>query len=423
MKGRQRLLVALGILLVGGLGAVLIVLLRPSVEPRPVPPVAPLVRVQRVEPNALDFVVRAHGTVMPRSESDLIPQVSGPVVWVSDALASGGFFEAGEPLVRIEPADYEVAVESARAAVARSTSEHERAAKELERQKLLAKRSVASAAHYDDAVNAERIAAAALREARAKLDRAELDLERTQIVAPFAGRVREESVDVGEFVNRGTSIGKIYAVDYAEVRLPIPDSELGFIDLPMLYRGEGPEDGPQVRLRARFAGREHTWMGRIVRTEGEIDPRSRMVHVVAQVADPYGRAEGDVPSAEDRTSDPNERPPLAVGLFVDAEILGRRVEGAVVLPRAALRDGDRVIVVDADQRMRFRDVEVLRSEREDVVIGGGLASGEDVVVSPLAAAVDGMKVRVSRNEPDQAGLAEALPGTARKRPAVASVRP
>jgi RND family efflux transporter MFP subunit len=381
------------------------------------------VRVQRVEPNALDFVVRAHGTVMPRSESDLIPQVSGPVVWVSDALASGGFFEAGEPLVRIERADYDVALESARAAVARSTSEHDRAAKELDRQKRLASSSVASAARYDDAINAQQIAAAALREAQAKLDRAELDLGRTEIVAPFAGRVREESVDVGEFVNRGTSIGKIYAVDYAEVRLPIPDAELGFIDLPMLYRGDTPEGGPQVRLSARFAGGDHTWMGRVVRTEGEIDPRSRMVHVVVQVSDPYGRADGGADSSEAGAGGESERPPLAVGLFVDAEIFGRRVEGAVVLPRTALRDGNRVLVVDADQRMRFRDVEVLRSEREDVVIGGGLASGEDVVVSPLAAAVDGMKVRVTRNEPDQAGLAEALPGSAEEHRDVASVRP
>jgi len=423
VRERAQLLVPLAILLVGALGAALIALTRPSVDPRPATPVAPLVRVERVEPAAVDFVVRAQGTVAPRTESDLIPQVSGPVVWVSDALASGGFFEADDPLVRIERADYEVALESARAAVARSRSEHERAAKELERQKRLAKRSVASAARFDDAVNAEQIAAAALREANAKLERAELDLARTQIVAPFAGRVREESVDVGEFVTRGTPIAKIYAVDYAEVRLPIPDTELGFVDLPMLYRGDTPEAGPEVRLRARFAGREETWSGHVVRTEGEIDPRSRMVNVVVQVPDPYGRTEAGGAGAASPAGKGSERPPLAVGLFVDAEIRGRRVENAVVLPRSALREGNRVLVVDADQRMRFRDVEVLRSERENVVIGGGLARGEEVVVSPLAAAVEGMKVRVTRNEPDQAGLAEAPPGAAAPRAGIASVRP
>lgn len=402
MTRRRKLLLPVGILLAGVLGAILIVAMRPQAAPAPREPSAPLVRVERVSRHSLEFAVRAHGTVAPRTESDLIPQVSGPVVWVSPALASGGFFEEGEPLIRIERADYEVALEGARAAVARARSENDRAAKDLERQDLLSRRSVASAARYDDAVNNMRVAAAALREAQAKLERAERDLLRTEILAPYAGRVRQENVDPGQFVTRGSSIGRIYAVDYAEIRLPVPDAELSFLDLPMLYRGETPEAGwPEVRLRARFAGREHTWVGHIVRTEGEIDSRSRMVTVVAQVADPYGRAASGPGAAG---ADP-DRPPLAVGLFVDAEIRGRRVDGAVVLPRAALRGGDRVLVVDDEGRMRFRDVEVLRSEREEVVIGDGLATGENVVVSPLSAAVDGMKVRMLWADPDQASLA------------------
>jgi RND family efflux transporter MFP subunit len=424
MKRRAKLLIPLGILAVGLLGVALIFLTRPEVESARSEIPAPLVRVQRVETGSVDFVVRAHGTVAPRTESDVIPQVSGPVVWVSPALASGGFFEADEPLIRIDRADYEVALESARAAVARGDSEYERASKELERQKRLAKQSVASAARHDDAVNAERIAAAALREARAKRERAERDLERTEIRAPYAGRVREENVDVGQFVNRGTPIGKIYAVDYAEVRLPVPDVELGFMDLPMLYRSETPEDGgPEVRVHARFAGGEHTWVGHVVRTGGEIDARSRMVNVVARVEDPYGRSERAGGGAGDEPGAGRERPPLAVGLFVEAEIQGRRVEGAVVLPRSALRDGDRVLVVDAESRMHFRDVEVLRSERGSVVIGSGLAAGEDVVVSPLSAVVDGMEVRVTRDEPDQAGLAGTATDGGGPRSSVAAVRP
>jgi RND family efflux transporter MFP subunit len=426
MKRRAKILLPLGILGAGLLGVALIWLTRPAVESTRLEIPAPLVRVRRVDPRPVDFVVRAHGTVAPRTESDLIPQVSGPVVWVSPTLASGGFFEDGEPLIRIDRADYEVALESARAAVARSESEYERAHKELERQKRLAKQSVASASRYDDAVNAERIAAAVLREARAKLERAERDLERTEIRAPYAGRVREENVDAGQFVTRGTPIGRIYAVDYAEVRLPVPDAELSFMDLPLLYRDETPEDGgPPVLLRARFAGGEHTWTGHIVRTEGEIDARSRMVNVVARVKDPYGRGEN---SAREESDEPiavseRKRPPLAVGLFVEAEIQGRRVEAAVILPRSALRDGDRVLVVDAGGRLRFRDVEVLRKEREEVVIGDGLTAGEDVVVSPLPAVVDGMEVNVARDEPDQAGLAGASTDAGAKRSAVAAARP
>jgi hypothetical protein len=178
------------------------------------------------------------------------------------------------------------------------------------------------------------------------------------------------------------------------VRLPLPDTELRFIDLPMLYRGESTEAaGPPVRLRARFAGREHTWQGHIVRTEGEIDARSRMVNVVARVEDPYARVTRDGPDGEVSPPD-RDRPPLAVGLFVSAEIQGRRVEDAISLPRAALRNGDAVLLVDAENRLRRREVDVLRTEDERVVIGGGLRAGDAVVVSPLASAVEGMIVRI-----------------------------
>jgi len=399
MKAGPKLIVPLAILGAGVLGVALITALRPKVASQPPAVTAPLVQVIRVSPEPVDFVVRAHGTVAPRTETDLVPEVSGPVVWVSPALASGGFFEADEPLIRIDPTDYEVALESARAAVARTQSEHERASKELERQKTLANQSIASAARYDDAENAERIAAASLREARAARDRAESDLARTEIRAPYAGRVRDESVDVGQFVSRGAAIGRIYAVDYAEVRLPVPDSELGFVDLPMLYRGEASDrSGPEVRLHARFAGGEHTWTGRIVRTEGEIDARSRMVNVVARVDDPYGRAAAATGAAGESGSE-RDRPPLAVGLFVEAEIAGRRVDGAFVVPRSALRTGDQVLVIDDESRVRYRDVEVLRRERDTAIVASGLAAGDAVVVSPLAAAVDGMTVRVEGQLP------------------------
>jgi len=137
--------------------------------------------------------------------------------------------------------------------------------------------------------------------------------------------------------------------------------------------------GPEVELSARFAGERHTWQARVVRTEGEIDPRTRMVNVVARVENPYQRSDG--------------RPPLAVGLFVDAEILGRTVEDVMVLPRAALHEGDVVHVVDAEDRLRLREVKVLRRHREQVVIAAGLAPGERVSLTPLSAPVDGMLVK------------------------------
>jgi RND family efflux transporter MFP subunit len=394
------------ILAVGVGGVALLVASRPEVEVRERPEAAPLVRVLEAQPTTWQYVVRTQGTVEPRTESELIPQVSGEVEWISPALVSGGFFEKGDPLVRIEPSDYEVELQAARAAVARAESEFERSETERARQRALLERGVASQARIDDAENAWRVAGAALREARARRERAERDLARTVLRAPFEGRVRAEQVDVGQFVNRGQSVGTLYAVDAAEVVLPIPDRELRYLDVPLGRgrTGDADDPGPAVILRAEFAGEDHAWEGRVVRTEGEIDAKSRMVNLVARVEDPYGlhheKAGG--------------RPPLAVGLFVNAEILGREVDGVYVLPREALRPGDpmdpeardELHVVDADGRLRIRPVDVLRGEREHVVIGEGLSPGERVSLSPMQAVVDGMRVRVVG---DEAGGADGEP--------------
>ena len=371
-------------------GAILVVLLlfsmRRTAEERVPISAAPLVQTMIVEAASHQFVVRSQGSVSPRRESDLIPQVSGEVLWVSTALAAGGFFERGDVLARIDDADYRVARESARASVARAESEYRRAKKELDRQRRLADRSVASESRIDDAENDYRIAEASLREAQASLERAERDLTRTELKAPYRGRVRSEQVDLGQFVSRGTPIGKLYAVDYAEVRLPLPDRELAYLDLLLLMQvpkqtDAGPVRGARVDLEADFAGERHHWEGTLVRTEAELDPRSRMIHVVARIPDPYGL---ETPRSA----------PLAVGLFVEATIKGETVDEAVVLPRDALRDANQVYVIDDSGHLRFRDVEVLRTEREHVVLRGGLAGGERVCISRLEAAIDGMAVRI-----------------------------
>jgi len=389
---QRKLIVTLGILGLGVLLSAVMVWLRPRAELVAPAAVAPLVRIQSVARAPIEFVVRGHGTVVPRTETELVAQVDGVVVWVAPEFVAGGFFAKGDPLLRIEPVDYEAALESARAGLARAKSELARARKERVRQQRLADRSIAAESRIDDADNAFAVAEAGLREAQARLTRARLDLERTEIRAPYDGRVRMESVDIGRFVTRGAGVGTVYAVDYAEVRLPVPDRELSFLDLPLGFHAGHEGEGPAVRLTAEFAGRAHTWEGRIVRTEGEIDPRSRTVNVVARVEDPYGRNSqgGGVP--------------LAVGLFVEAEIRGREIAAAIVLPRAALREGDRVLVLDDESRLRFRSVDVLRVQRDEVVIGEGLRDGERVCVSPLPAPVDGMSVRVLDEAP---GLARA----------------
>jgi RND family efflux transporter MFP subunit len=358
------------------------------------------VRVVPVHSRNVELTIQSQGTVAPRTESELIPEVSGRVVWTSPALVSGGYFAAEEALLRLDRADLEAGVESARAVLSRAGGEYAHARDTLERQRELASRNIVSATALDDATRNERVMGASVREARVALEQAERDLARTEIRAPFSGRVRDERVDVGQFVKRGQSVATLYATDAVEVRLPIADAQLAYLDLPLWQRSPTIEDRlPEVELSALFAGRAHTWHGRMVRTEGEIDPKSRFVHIVARV-------ENDAQT--------NPTPP-PVGLFVNARISGRRAADVAVIPRAALQDDSRVLVVDDEDRLRFRSVELLRIEGDDVFVRSGLASGERVCVSTLTAAVDGMQVHaVAEGGGPPPGDAPATPELARE---------
>jgi RND family efflux transporter MFP subunit len=370
----------LAVVMAGFAIAALLIATGPNVQPLPSTAVAPLVRVVEVVPKTVQLSTWTHGTVMPRTESDLVPEVDGRVVEISPSLVSGGFFDKGDVLLRIETLDYEVALEQARAGLARADSDLQNARRTHKRQQDLVSRGATSDSQRDDALNRVRIAAATLREAHALLSRAERDLARTDIVAPYDGRVRSERIDVGQFVKRGTAVGTIYAIDFAEVRLPIHDAELAYLDLPLAQGQDGAASVP-VTLRARFAGADHQWHGEVVRTEGELDPNTRMVNVVARVPEPYVSRNG--------------RPPLAVGLFVEVEIQGQIFPDLVVLPRLALRGERQVLVVDHASRLHFRDVEVFRRTNEEVYISGGLQRGERVCISPLQNTRDGMLVRLA----------------------------
>ena len=364
--------VALTVVIVVGL-----VISRPVVETAPRQVVPPPVRVLTVAPTSLELSVRSQGSVVPVTEAGLVSEVAGNIVWVAASFEVGGFFDAGDVLLRLDRRDYELAVASARASVAqaRVALTREEAEAEVAREE------------WEDLGESGEPGPLVLREpqldeARARLEaalanqaRADLDLERTAIRAPFAGRLRAKRVDRGEFVNRGAPLATIYSVDAAEVTLPVPDSELAFLDLPLgTALGGG---GPRVLLRAQFAGGRHEWEARIVRVGGEIDPATRMVNLIARVEDPY-RAVG-------------ERPPLSVGLFVDAEVVGRSVDSVFEVPRGALVGADRLWLVE-DGRLALRQVGVLRSDPEVAIVSDGLVSGDRISLTILETAMDGMAV-------------------------------
>lgn len=388
MNTRRTLQVLLPLVIVAAGAGAAIALKNLRAEPEVKAPEVVLPLVETVEAAFEDVVLEVHaqGTVLPRSQTVLIAEVSGRVEWVSSALVSGGFFETGEELVRIDTVDYQVAVEDARGRIAQAElrAAQEKADAEVAR----ADWDRLGLGEPDDLVLRKPQLAdanAGLAAAKAMLRKAELDIERCSMRAPYPGRVRTENIDVGQFVMRGQELARIYAIDYAEVRLPLADTQLEFVDLPLAYRHEDSGNGPSgvpVTLSTHFAGRRHTWPGRIVRTEGEIDPKTRMVVAVARVEDPYTRGE---------TSD---RPPLAVGMFVDAVIEGNVARDAVVLPRAVRRNVNQVWVLDDGDRIRFRTVDTLKLERDRIVLSGGIQPGERIVLTPVESATDGMQVRV-----------------------------
>jgi len=368
------------ILIVVAAAATAIGLIRTSRELRPTQPQAvPIaVRVVEVNPGAVQLKVHAQGTVEPRTETELVPEVSGNVVWISPNLVSGGYFEANEPLLRIDERDYSAAVERAKATLARAEAEHEHAQFELERSEDLNERQLISRSNLEANLRTARVAEASLQDARLVLETAQRDLTRTTLTAPFAGLVRSEQVDVGQFISRGTSVASIYAVDYVEVRLPIADQQLAYLNVPLRQRGEIAETiAPNIMLTAEFAGEKQTWIGKLARTEAQIDPGSRMVYAIARV----------------RADLQHDALPPPVGLFVQAEIEGIAKENVIVLPRSALRNENQVLIVDTENRLYFRTVDVLRVYRDDVFITGGLEAGERVSVSSLQTVVDGMRVQ------------------------------
>ena len=369
---------------VATLAAVVLVRSRPEVATQ-VPQVAPPgVRAHLVQVDTVQVPVLSQGTVRPRTETQIVPQIAGRVTWVAPSFAAGGFFEEGDVLLRIDPFDYQQAMISARSQLAQARL---RLAQE-EAESEIALREWQSLGRGDPRALALREpqledAKASVAAAQAGLVRAERDLERADVKAPYVGRVRSKNVDVGQFVTVGAAIATIYAVDVAEIRLPLPDEQLAYLDLPLAYRGAAIQDGPRVTFRTTFAGATYEWRGRIVRTEGEIDPVSRMVHVVAEVRDPYASG-----------SDPR-RPPLAVGMYVEAEIEGRAFDEIVVVPRAALQGRNQVLTIDRDSRLRFREIDILRATTESVYVRSGLTQGETVAISSLDGPTDGMLVQVT----------------------------
>lgn len=328
--------------------------------------------------------VEAQGEVRPQIEINLVPQVGGQIVKVSPNFIQGGVFKKGEVLLQIEAADFEIAVIQAEAEVAqaeqnlvREIAEGEIARRDFE--ELRAGTPSSLALREPQRAQAE----AAVKAAKGQLRAAQLQLTRTKVRAPFDGRVRSKTSDIGQFVSPGASLGQIFSTNVVEVNLPLTDDDLYKVNLPLAYVADSRSEAPEVKLSAVIAGQRRYWNGRIMRTDSVVDTQTRGMSAIVEVHDPYN------------TGMSEDGYPLAPGLFVNAAIDGRVFKDVIVIPRDGLRPQDQVYLADNKGKVEIRDVSVIDTNSERAVISAGIEDGELVVLSPMEPSRTRLTLKVS----------------------------
>ncbi len=406
----QREIILPAILLLMSIGAAwAIMALRPRIVTQAPKTEVPLVSVIQVEPQTIRLTVHSQGIVTPRNEIDLIPEVAGKVIHLHPDFVAGGFYDRDDLLVAIDPRDYDYALVQAQAQIA-----------EAKRQLAMEEAQADQARNEWQALGDGAPSALAMREpqlaeARAKLKAAEANLtlarikrSRCELRAPFAGRLQAKNIGLGQFIQPGDKLARIYSTDVAEIRLPLSTDQLGFLDLPLggsnsLSHSQAPalrqssgqawERGPKVILTTEFAGKMQTWEGRIVRTEGSLDESTGVLYAVAEVQEPYQKKDN--------------RPPLLSKLFVQAEIEGKAMHGLFVLPQSAMNASQEVLLIDAGYKLHIRRLDVLRNEPDRILVKKGLNTGDRLVTSGLQMPVEGMTVRVDENSKSESPKADS----------------
>ncbi len=340
--------------------------------------VAPLVEAIKVKPQTVNILINGYGQVRPIHEAQIVAQVSGEILSLS--INDGDFFKKGQELVVIDPRDYELALESAKAKIAAA-----KVKLELEKAEALVAKQEWQELNPDKEPSSDLVfrvpqiknAQANLLSGESALAKAKLDLERTKILAPFDGRVVKKIADLGQYVTRGSPIATVYSSDSLEIDVPLENSKLAWI--------KAGEDGSKVIVHTKFAGKNSSWTGKLVRTAGKIDPMTRLVHVFVEVDNPFEETDANVM--------------LTPGMFVELDIQGKVLENAFVVPRRAIRGRDSVWVVK-DGKLDIRKVVIAMSNKDFSYVTDGLNDSDIVVTSTIEAAVNGMQLRCELESTD-----------------------
>lgn len=322
--------------------------------------------------------VEGMGLVVAAREVKLKAQVSGQVVEIAVNFLEGQHVAAGTVLAQIEADDYELQL-----AQAQSTLELREAELELEmgfqrvagrEWQLLGESSDILAESSSLALREPQLkqAQAMQRSAQSAVDRARLDLSRTEIAVPFNAQVLEKSVEVGSLAGIGGDVAHVVSTDSFYVRVSIPVNRVPVLEIP----------GGEALVS--ISGAESPMTGRIISLLGDLDPNGRMARVLVEVRDPLGLEAQNAGRAK-----------LLLGAYVTVDLVGHPMPNTFLIPRETLRNDDHVWLRRPDATLEIRSVSVLWKNRDTVVIGEGLAAGEQLITSSLSFAADGMEVTVA----------------------------
>ena len=320
--------------------------------------------------------VITNGEVRSVTEINVIPQVNGRIIQVADEFIDGGNIKKGQPLIWIDDRDYKLATISAESRVAQAKKILEREIAESE----LAKKDWEELGKGKASPLTLRIpqleeARALLNAAEADLEKAKLNLERTIISLPFDGLIKKKNAGIGQYVNAGSILGSAFSTEKVLIPLPLTDTELSYLGLPLGYESKGYFDGPKVVFRSYISRKNIEWSGRITRTSGSIDSQTRLVYAYAEVLNPY-----------------DKDPPLAIGTYVDAEIEGNFISNGFILPIAAIKNDNEIYVIDQNSKLKIKKIEIIGTEEDKVIVKGDISELDMVVISTVNTGYEGMEL-------------------------------
>lgn len=376
---------------------VVVTMLSPKPGKKPVIVKAPLVEVVDITRENVRFSVSSQGSVLPRTKTNLVSEVSGQITEVNPKFNVGGFFKKGEVLLTIDDISYRVALLQAQSRLdaANATLVEEQARKEqAEGEWLLTGKTLEQAPILALRLPQLQKAKADVKAAMADVTEAEVKLARTKIRVPYDAMIEEKSVEIGQYVSTGSTLAMTFAIDYAEVRLPVKQRDVAFLNLPKINQDNS--NTSTVDVFYQLLGKQHSWASHLTRYEGVVDSRSRVHYVIAQIDDPYS-----VLSSSDHAE-------LRIGTFVNANIAGKVVENIVAMPRSALHGADKLFLIDTDNKLHIQTVNILRSDESNIYTHDQFTDGYRLVTTQLETPVEGMNLRVFGEQPQVAADSEQL---------------